>query len=65
MVHSAVYHVAPRMARWTVEREGGDPAAICDDKAAAVRLAQELARTRHALLVLHREDGSVHAEHHY
>lgn len=65
MVHSAVYHVAPSMGRWTVEQEGGDPAATCADKASAVRLAQELARTRHGLLVLHRDDGSIHAEHRY
>ena len=65
MVCSAIYHVAPRMGGWTVEKEGGDPAATCADKAIAVRLAQELARTRHALLVLHRDDGSIHAEHHY
>lgn len=65
MVHPPIYHVAPRMGGWTVESEGGDAAATCADKATAVRLAQELARTRHALLVLHRDDGSVHAEHHY
>ena len=65
MVYSAVYHVAPRMGRWMVEQEGGDPAAMCADKASAVRLAQELARTRHGLLVLHRDDGSIHAEHRY
>ena len=65
MLGSAIFHVAPRMGRWLVEQEGGDPAASCADKATAVRLAQEMARTRHALLVLHRDDGSVHAEHHY
>ena len=65
MVTSAIYHVAPHAGRWTVEEEGRDPAATCAEKATAVRLAQELARVRHALLVLHRDDGSVHAEHHY
>jgi hypothetical protein len=65
MVTSAIYHVAPRMGRWMVEEEGNQPAATCAEKETAVRLAQELARTRHALLVLHRDDGSVHAEHHY
>ena len=65
MEHSAVYHVAPRMGHWTVEEEGRFPAATCAEKATAVRLAQELARGKHALLVLHRDDGSVHAEHHY
>ena len=65
MVHSAIYHVAPYMGRWTVEEEGGSPAATCARKDTAVRLAQELARSRHGLLVLHRDDGSVHAEHHY
>ena len=65
MFVATVYHVAPRLGRWLVEQEGGDPAANCADKATAVRLAQELARTRHGLLVLHRDDGSVHAEHHY
>ena len=65
MVQSAVYHVAPSFGRWTVEEEGRYPAATCAEKATAVRLAQELARARHALLVVHRDDGSVHAEHHY
>jgi hypothetical protein len=65
MTHSAVYHVAPRMGCWTVEEEGSDTAATCAEKATAVRLAQELARVRHGLLVVHRDDGSVHAEHHY
>ena len=65
MVSSAVYHVAPRSGCWTVEEEGCDPAATCAEKASAVRLAQELARSRHALLVVHRDDGSVHAEHRY
>ena len=59
------YHVAPKMGRWTVDQEGEDPSATCADKASAVRLGQELARTKHALLVLHRDDGSIHAEHHY
>ena len=62
---SAVFHVAPRLGRWTVEEEGRGAEANCAEKATAVRLAQELARTHHALLVLHRDDGSVHAEHHY
>jgi hypothetical protein len=65
MLPSAVYHVAPRLGRWTVEEEGRHPAATCAEKATAVRLAQELARSRHGLLVVHRDDGSVHAEHHY
>jgi hypothetical protein len=65
MLHAAVYHVAPRLGRWAVEEEGSYPAATCSEKATAVRLAQELARSRHALLVVHRDDGSVHAEHHY
>ena len=65
MVHSAIYHVAPRLGRWMVEEEGHHPAATCVEKATAVRLAQELARAHHALLILHRDDGSVHAEHHY
>ena len=66
MMHSAVYHVAPRQGRWTVEEEeGSHPAATCAEKETAVRLAQELARVRHALLVVHRDDGSVHAEHRY
>ena len=62
---AAIYHVARSMGRWMVEEEGSDPAATCSDKATAVRLAQELARARRARLVLHRDDGSVHAEHHY
>lgn len=65
MVMPAVYHVAPRLGRWTVEEEGRQPAATCAEKATAVRLAQELARTHHGLLVVHRDDGSVHAEHRY
>jgi hypothetical protein len=65
MMTSAVYHVAPRAGRWMVEEEGSNPAATCVEKETAVRLAQELARVRHGLLVLHRDDGSVHAEHHY
>jgi len=65
MLDSAIYHVAPRLGRWTVEEEGQFPAATCAEKATAVRLGQELARARGALLVVHRDDGSVHAEHHY
>lgn len=65
MVEAAVYHVAPRLGCWTVEEEGRDPSATCAEKATAVRLAQELARSHHARLVLHRDDGSVHAEHRY
>src|SRR5688500_9236827 len=42
MMHSAVYHVAPRLGRWTVEEEGSHPAATCAEKATAVRLGQEL-----------------------
>ena len=65
MAVATVYHVAPHLGGWTVEEEGRDPAATCSEKASAVRLAQELARARRALLVLHRDDGSIHAEHHY
>lgn len=65
MLDHPVYHVAPRLGRWTVEEEGRDPAATCVEKETAVRFAQELARVRRALLVVHRDDGSVHAEHRY
>jgi hypothetical protein len=40
MLGTAIYHVAPRLGRWLVEQEGGDPAANFADKATAVRLAQ-------------------------
>jgi hypothetical protein len=65
MVYPAISHVAPFQGRWTVEEEGGLPAATCAEKDTALRLGKELARTRHAHLVVHREDGSVHAEHTY
>ena len=59
MGQSAIYHVAPCLGRWMVEEEGQDPAATCADKATAVQLAQELARGRRALLILHRDDATV------
>jgi hypothetical protein len=65
MVYPAIYHVAPRLGHWTVEEEGGAPAATCAEKDTALRLGKELARVRRAHLVVHREDGSVHAEHTY
>ena len=65
MVYPAIYHVAPHMGRWTVEEEGGAPAATCVERDTALRLGKELARVRHAHLVVHREDGSVAAEHTY
>jgi hypothetical protein len=65
MVYPAIYHVTPHMGRWMVEEEGGAPAATCVGKDTALRLGKELARVRHAHLVVHREDGSVHAEHTY
>ena len=65
MVRPAIYHVAPRLGRWSVEEEVGSPAATCVEKDTALRLGMELARVRRAQLVVHREDGSVHAEHTY
>jgi hypothetical protein len=65
MVYPAIYHVTPHMGRWTVEEEGGAAAATCVERDTALRLGKELARVRHAHLVVHREDGSVLAEHTY
>ena len=63
MVHPSVYHVASRLGRWTLEEEGRAP--ICAEKDTALRLGKELARVRCAHVVVHREDGSIHAEHTY
>jgi hypothetical protein len=49
-----------------VRTEGGsDSASAYADKGSALRYGQELARQAHGQLVIHREDGSVQAEHRY
>jgi hypothetical protein len=60
------YHVAPTSFGWMVRTEGEIeiPSAYAD-KGSALRYGQELARQARGQLVIHREDGSVQAEHRY
>jgi hypothetical protein len=61
-----VYHVAPTSVGWALRSgEALDPGSAYADKVTAVRQAQELARRSHGQLVIHREDGSIQAEHSY
>ena len=61
-----VYHVAPMYSGWTVHLEGeGASGSAYSDKGTALRFGQELARQSHGQLVIHREDGSIQAEHRY
>lgn len=59
-----VYHVAPTHIGWSVCAEGEAESAYAD-KGTALRYGQELARQARAQLVVHREDGSIQAEHRY
>lgn len=61
-----IYHVTPNGLGWAVEAEedGGTLGAFAD-KGTALRHGQELARQARGQLVVHREDGSIHAEHRY
>jgi hypothetical protein len=63
---SCVYHVTPSYTGWTVQVEGESASGSAwSDKGTALRFGQELARRTHGQLVIHREDGSVQAEHRY
>jgi hypothetical protein len=61
-----VYHVTPTDAGWAVRVEGDGVMenAYCD-KGSALRYGQELARQSRGQLVIHRDDGSIQAEHRY
>ncbi len=62
----SVIHVVPERGRWAVREEShGGSVTTCSEKESAMRLGRELARSRHAALVIHRDDGSVFAEHRY
>jgi hypothetical protein len=60
-----VYHVTPRYSGWTVQVEGEGDSGSYADKRTALRFGQELARQSHGHLVIHREDGTIQAEHRY
>jgi hypothetical protein len=61
-----VYHVTRAYSGWIVQLEGeGASGSAYSDKGTALRFGQELARQAHGQLVIHREDGSVQAEHRY
>ena len=62
---TTVFHVVPAQHGWSIHTEDGEGAAAYVDKTTALRLGQELARASHGQLVIHREDGSVQAEHSY
>lgn len=66
MIRSSIYHVTAAGRIWGVKREDDDLSFTpAPDKDSAVRYGRELARAAHGRLVIHREDGSVHAEHGY
>ncbi len=66
MIHSSIYHVTAAGRIWGIKRDDDDLSFTPHlDKDSAVRYARELARAAHGRLVVHREDGSVHAEHAY
>lgn len=61
-----IYHVTPSVAGWAVQTDAYlDVSSSFADKVSALRHGQELARQAHAQLVVHREDGSIQAEHWY
>jgi hypothetical protein len=66
MTGNFVYHVTPAYSGWAVQLEGeGVSGSAYSDKGTALRFGQELARQSHGQLVIHREDGSIQAEHRY
>ena len=66
MSESAVYHVTPLDSGWGVRLEGEDVTENAYwDKGSALRFGQELARRARGHLIVHREDGTVQAEHWY
>ena len=61
-----IYHVTPMYTGWAVQLEGENASGSAySDKGTALRFGQELARQSHGHLVIHREDGSIQAEHWY
>ncbi|MBW3534339.1 MAG: DUF2188 domain-containing protein [Gemmatimonadetes bacterium] len=63
---STTYHVVPERGHWTVQEErDATTVTTCAEKESALRVGRELARSRHGALVVHRDDGSVVAEHRY
>ena len=64
-MNGSVYHVQPVYSGWAVQVEGEVASSSYSDKCTALRFGQELARQSHGQLVIHREDGSIQAEHRY
>jgi hypothetical protein len=61
-----VYHVSPTCVGWAVRTEEElEPENWYADKDTALRYGQELARQSRGQLVIHRQDGSIQAEHWY
>ena len=64
-ISTNVYHVAPAFQGWSVLAEDGNGTSAYAEKSTALRYGQELARASRGHLVIHREDGSIQAEHKY
>jgi len=61
-----VYHVAPAHQGWSVLAEDGSGSTSAyAEKSTALRYGLELARASRGQVVIHREDGSIQAEHTY
>ena len=60
-----VYHVAPAHHGWSVLAEDGSGTSAYAEKSTALRFGLELARASRGQVVIHREDGSIQAEHTY
>jgi hypothetical protein len=63
MQATTVYHVVPARSGWALHTHEGETAYA--DKLTALRQGQEMARASRGQLVIHRDDGSVQAEHSY
>jgi hypothetical protein len=58
-----VLHVLPIVSGWMVQKEGTNfPIAIHGDRERAIATARESAIREHALLRVHKRDGSVESE---
>ncbi len=54
------YHIVPQGEGWAVRREGAERASsLHETQAAAIAAGQNLARTNHTELVIHRPNGQI------
>jgi len=66
MNSASIYHVSPIGHGWVVgTEEEAHTASAYADKSAAIRYGQALAHKARGSLVVHRDDGSIQAEHRY